>query len=53
MRVLGTVSRVREDYLTKEGARIAPSVYGDGTYVVLQLTDPMNMGFWERVGKQW
>jgi hypothetical protein len=53
VRVLGTVSRVREDYLTKEGALIAPSVYGDGTYVVLQLTDPMNMGFWERVCKQW
>lgn len=53
VRVLGTVSSVHEDYFTKEGARIAPSVHDDGTYVVLQFTDPMNMGFWERVGTQW
>ena len=53
VRVLGTVSSVHEDYFTKEGTQIAPSVHDDGTYVVLQFTDPMNMGFWERVGTQW
>jgi hypothetical protein len=25
----------------------------DGTYVVLQDTDPENIGFWQRDGKQW
>lgn len=53
VRVLGTVSCVQEDYISMEGAQIAPTVSGNGTNVVLHFTDHDNMRFWERDRHLW